>query len=377
MGKVIWLDGMMGVVVGDAIGNPVQFMDRERIAKRPAGPVIGMESGGVFNTPVGTWTDDSSMALATLSSILNKGKVDLHDIMMQFVKWVDEGEYTPFGKAFDMGNTCMRAIYNYKSKPDVGICGLREACDNGNGSLMRIMPACLYYYAMQKKNGMPIEEVMDGIHKISGLTHAHLRSKICCGMYYFMVKNILDGLGDADGSQNSNNLGMGTSEGSQKTEYSEQEAVDGFQKPGQSGFAGEKEQEEKPALKVLLHAGIREGMKYYGRDEESMRELEYLKRMFRWVTFKELPADEIRSSGYVIDSIEAAVWCLVTTDSFKECLLKAVNLGDDADTVGAIAGGLAGLYYGYENIPGEWLNVIKKREWIEKLSEQGKSDSAG
>ena len=83
--------------------------------------------------------------------------------------------------------------------------------------------------------------------------------------------------------------------------------------------------------------------------------------------FAAVPAAKIRSTGYVVDSLEAAIWSLIQTDSFREALLTAVNLGDDADTIGAIAGGLAALYYGYESIPEEWLSVIKRREWIEDL----------
>ncbi len=83
--------------------------------------------------------------------------------------------------------------------------------------------------------------------------------------------------------------------------------------------------------------------------------------------FARVPETQIRSTGYVIDTLEAAVWCLITTQSFEECLLKAVNLGDDADTTGAVAGGLAGLYYGYDAIPREWLAVLQKREWVEEL----------
>ena len=79
--------------------------------------------------------------------------------------------------------------------------------------------------------------------------------------------------------------------------------------------------------------------------------------------------DRIKSSGYVVDTLEAAVWSLITTDSFEQALLKAVNLGDDTDTVGAITGGLAGLYYGYDKIPADWLSAIKRREWIEGLCE--------
>jgi ADP-ribosylglycohydrolase len=95
--------------------------------------------------------------------------------------------------------------------------------------------------------------------------------------------------------------------------------------------------------------------------------MSYLGRLFDLNEFEAIPEAEIASSGYVVDSIEAAVWCLITTDTFKDCLLKAVNLADDTDTVAAIAGGIAGLYYGYEQVPKEWLSVIKRREWIEDM----------
>ena len=95
-----------------------------------------------------------------------------------------------------------------------------------------------------------------------------------------------------------------------------------------------------------------------------MTELARFGRLFNTDEFRKTPAADIRSSGYVLDTIEAAVWSLLTTDSLKAALLAAVNLGDDTDTVAAVAGGLAGLYYGYEAIPEEWLQTIQKREWI-------------
>ena len=151
MERNIWLDGVMGVVVGDALGCPVQFMSREEIADRPHGPVAGMEGYGTYNMPVGTWTDDSSMALATLSSIIDKGEADPTDIMTRFIAWYEDGEYTPFGEAFDIGNTCSCAIERYEQERDPMTCGGTSVRSNGNGSLMRIMPACLYYYDKQQK----------------------------------------------------------------------------------------------------------------------------------------------------------------------------------------------------------------------------------
>ena len=324
MEKNIWYDGAIGVIVGDALGCPVQFMSRKEIANRPQGPVIGMEGYGTYNMPVGTWTDDSSMTLATLASIVESGTVDLEDIMKQFVKWELDGEYTPFGEAFDEGNTCSTAIYNYNDDKDINTCGCMDEWSNGNGSLMRIIPGCLYYYELQKKSNISNLKAIEGIHALSGLTHDHMRSKICCGLYYFMIKSILN-----------------TST-----------------------------QEEKPLLEDILQDGIDEGLKQYSEDIANLTELAYVGRLANIREFKDTPVEKIRSTGYVIDTLEAAVWCLLTTNSYKDCLLKAVNLGDDTDTVGAVVGGLAGLYYGHECIPEEWLQVIQRREWIEDLCNQ-------
>lgn len=329
MKQNIWLDGMMGLVVGDALGVPVQFMTREEIRNRDAGFVTGMEAGGVYNMPEGTWSDDSSMALATLASIIEKKEANPADIMMRFVKWELKGEYTPFGEAFDQGNTCSNAIKKFSKLPDIKSCGVTGEYANGNGALMRILPVCLYYYDRQKRVCTSEDEVIEGIHVISGLTHNHIRSKVCCGLYYFMVKSIIDGI----------------------------------QSP------------QKPVLGVLLQEGIDNGLKYYGRDISNLAEMAHLGRLFHLFEFKDAKENEIRTTGYVVDSMEAAVWCLITTDSYKDCMLKVVNLGDDTDTVAAIAGGLAGLYYGYRAIPEEWLAAIKRRDWIEELCKQINSNN--
>jgi ADP-ribosylglycohydrolase len=78
----------------------------------------------------------------------------------------------------------------------------------------------------------------------------------------------------------------------------------------------------------------------------------------------ELPEDRINSSGYVVDTLDAALWCLLTTGCYTECVLKAVNLGGDADTTAAVAGGLAGLLYGAGSIPAEWVDALARRDWV-------------
>ena len=312
MDRNIWLDGIMGVIVGDALGDPVQFMSRDEILQRTRGPVTGMESGGAYNMPEGTWTDDGSMTLATLDSIRELGVIDPEDIMTRFVDWYEDGEYTPFGKAFDMGNTCSDAIERFEREHDPKTCGGTTEHSNGNGSLMRILPACLYAYA----KSLPADAAVRTVHEVSGLTHDHLRSKIACGLYYFCACAVLD---------------------------------------------------EEGSLTERLQKGLDKGFAYYEGDIRNRVELAYYGRLRDLPELAAAPESSIRSTGYVVDTIEASIWSLITTDSFRDCELKAVNLGDDADTVGAIAGGLAGLYYGYDAIPSEWLSVIKRREWIEEM----------
>ena len=318
MGRHIWLDGMMGLIVGDALGVPVQFMEKEEIITRTFGSVKSMESGGVYNMPAGTWSDDGSMALATLDSIVNNKKIDLQDIMDCFCKWELEGKYTQYGEAFDQGNTCTEAIYRYIKDKNIDTCGCVGENSNGNGSLMRILPACIFL-ALDEETSE--ENKMDLIHNVSGLTHNHLRSKMACGLYYAMVDALLH-----------------------------------------SG--------DKSSLENILQAGIDNGLKYYGNNRENYFEMTHFAKLFHLDELQRTDERNMRSGGYVIETIEAAVWCLITTDSLKECLLKVVNMGHDTDTVAAVAGGLAGLYYGVDAIPKEWLDKIMKKEYVEELCEK-------
>ena len=307
----MWKSGIMGVVVGDALGCPVQFESREEVARHP---VTGMRGFGTFDMPVGSWTDDSSLTLALRESIRRTGKIDYTDIMNNFVKWLYKGRFTPFGEAYDIGQGTMRAIRKYKYSHDPLRAGSRSENNNGNGSLMRIMPAVLY--CCEKE--LSPDEAIDIVHKVGSLTHAHIRANIACGLYYFMASSILTGEG---------------------------------------------------TLPERMQDGMDRGFAFYELNLTDHEELTHYDRMRDLTAFASLPEDQIRSTGYVVDALEAAVWSLLNTDSFRDALLKAVNLGDDTDTVGAIAGGLAGLYYGYEAIPEEWVDALQKREWVEELCE--------
>lgn len=309
----IWKDGMLGLIVGDALGVPVEFMSRTELMKNP---VTGMWEYGTHHQPRGTWSDDSSMALAELDSIRTVGTIDYTDMMERFSRWCMHGEYTPFGEVFDIGIATSRALMNYAKGIAPLESGGKTEWDNGNGSLMRILPVCLYLFERQKKVCTSENESIYMIHAVSALTHAHVRSQMACGIYYFLVKAIL---------------------------------------------------EEEGSLENRLQKGMDRAYQYYRQDLSNHRELENYKRLADLSEFKETPKEGIKSSGYVVDTLEAAVWCLLHSHSYKETVLMAVNLGEDTDTVGAVAGGLAGLYYKEEGIPQEWTQILQRREWIEEV----------
>ena len=252
--------GLMGLIVGDAVGVPVEFNPRDSFK------VNDMTGFGTYDLPAGSWSDDSSMMLATMESIVRLGEINTDDIMKNFVCWVNEGEFTPAEQ-----------------------CGGTAEWDNGNGSLMRILPLaftdCDY----------------ETVNAVSSLTHAHEISKAACRMYVYIARQLLQG----------------------------------------------------KMLDEIYNC--------FGMKQSTFERLPIL---------KDLTRDEIKSTGYVVDTLEAALWCNLKSCSYRECILLAVNLGDDTDTIAAVAGGLAGIIYGVggeQGIPEEWINQIARKEWIAEL----------
>lgn len=306
------LNGIMGLCVADALGVPVEFVDRNTLKKDP---VINMRGYGTYRQPAGTWSDDTSMVLCLVDS-LSKG-LDYTDIMTNFIKWFNEGTYTPYGEVFDIGIATRKALGRFAKGTTPLSCGGLSDSDNGKGSLMRILPIIFYLQANYGTDVTENDEAMAVIHNVSALTHAHKRSLIACGIFASVACMLI-------GEMN---------------------------------------------LSMAVEMGIYRAVEYYKKKDEFADEIKCYERISRR-DFIKTPVESIRSSGYVVDTLEAAIWCLLKTENYKDCVLMAVNLGEDTDTVAAVAGGLAGLYYGYESIPKEWLATIAKREYIESLCNQ-------
>lgn len=254
-----------GFAVGDALGVPYEFRCRDTFS------CTRMTGNGTWKQDVGTWSDDTSLVLATCDSIRKCGGIDLEDMMDRFLRWFYKAEYTARGEVFDCGSTTHSAITNRKNGASVKECGENGVRSNGNGSLMRILPLAF------------IPHTDADIDAVSSLTHAHKISCECCRVYISHISNIL------------------------------------------------KYGETKIPADIL-----------------------------------NLSRDDVKSTGYVEDSLVAALWCTGTSSCYSEAVLKAVDLGGDTDTIAALTGGLAGLQYGYESIPREWLELLANRELIDR-----------
>ena len=298
------LEVIKAVILGHAVADAVG-VPAEFKSRRTLkkSPVTDMTGYGTYNLPKGFWSDDTSMSLATLDS-LKSGKIDFDGIMKNFSAWYNMGEYTPRGEVFDIGGICLSAITKYDRGTPAEKCGSSDEYSNGNGSLMRIHPIALYLYGKD----MPLKEKLSLIRRASALTHSHERSRVACGIYSVILWELLD-------------------------------------EPTLSSF----------------ERGLSRARELY----EDNPELKTYSRIFE--NLSTLSEDKIKSSGYVVDTLEAAIYCIMTTKDYKNCVLKAVNLGEDTDTVAAIAGGLAGALYGFSAIPDEWLCTLKRRDYIEEL----------
>lgn len=303
------LGGVYGLAIGDALGVPVEFCSREMLDKDP---VKGLEAGGTHKQEKGTWSDDTSMVLATLDA-MSAGGLSLGMIMDNFKRWLVEAKYTAAGKVFDIGGTCSTAIQNYMRGEPLESCGAADERSNGNGSLMRMLPMVYYVYL---KYGLEVNPLaVDQIYRLSGLTHAHIISKVCCVYYVYMGMYIMEAGRD---------------------------------------------------LHSAIKAAVEAVERYYATEEEIPPVLNKDSLM----DYVSLNREDIESTGYVVHSLVASVWCLWNSSSYEEAVLKAVNLGADTDTTGAITGSLAGIWYGMENIPTEWLNELKNSRGIMAICER-------
>ena len=308
---------LLGLAVGDALGVPVEFISRH---VRQRDPVTGLRAYGTHHQPAGTWSDDSSLTFCLAETLARPGGLaaapDLADFGRRTINWLDNGYWTAHNQRFDVGGATRAAIQSLKRGVPPSQAGPRSEFDNGNGALMRILP--LVFHQIWQAENLDLNAAWALTEAVASVTHGHPRSTLGCFLYLLAARGLVNGL-------------------SPIAAYEQMQAL------------------ANPWLQTGSIPAVVED-KYYQRILSG--------------SIRDLVETEIKSSGYVVHTLEAALWCLLKHDTYAATVLAAVNLGDDTDTTGAVAGGLAGLAYGEGGIPAEWLAGLARRADIEDLAQR-------
>ena len=269
-------------------------------------PIDDMIGGGPFGLQAGQWTDDTSMALCLAQSLVEKQGFDAADQMARYLRWYEDGHLSSTGVCFDIGSTVRAALQKYRETNDP-YAGATDPYTAGNGSIMRLAPVPMYYARD------PVQAI-----ELSGLSSRTTHGAAAC----------------IDACRYFGGLIVGALQGTDKSTL-----LAPYYTPAPGYWVAN----------PLLTAEISE---------------------VAAGSFKNRQPPEIKGSGYVVKSLEAALWAFYHSEDFREGCLLAANLGDDADTTAAVYGQIAGAYYGMANIPADWLEKVALRETIDALARQ-------
>ena len=270
-------------------------------------PVLKMTPCIKKGLPKGSWGDSTSLMLATTYAITKKG-INYDYIAENCVSWFTSNKFCSVSESFGIGKSTLKSLVRFtqREKPAYE-CGENSINDNGNSSLKLMLP--LVFYLTAKKETK--EKVYEIIKKVCSITHRHELSICACYIYVHYIMFILN---------------------------------------GNNKFA---------AIKKLKSVDF---------SMFSNATLQYYSRILVGNIY-ELDIDEIKSSSFVVDTLESVLWCFLKSDNFKDCLIATTNIGGDTSTIGALAGSIAGIYYGTNNIPKDWIDNVRKKEYLTEISE--------
>ena len=299
---------LIGLAVGDALGAAVEFRSPGTFP-----PVTGYRDGGPHGLPPGGWTDDTSMALALGDSIglanqeSNAAGWDLDDQAGRYVRWYQSGMYSVTGRCFDIGIQTSDALHRFESTGDARTAGPTDDQQSGNGSIMRLAPVPIAGRHLFPDH---IGELATLAAESSLPTHGSEQCQSACRLMAVQLAALIGG--------------------------ESKDAVLAADWPARVEL-------ERTAPLHPLIAEIANG------------------------SFRRRQPPEIVGSGWVVRSLEAALWAIDRSDNFADAVLAAVNLGDDADTTGAVCGQYAGAIYGESGIPPEWRDGLMRRDLIDPV----------
>lgn len=296
-------DRKRGALLGLAVGDSLGAAV-EFQGRGTFEPVKGYRDGGPHPAvKAGDWTDDTSMALALGDSIAEGW--DPADQIKRYCEWMEIGRYTIPGYCFDIGNTTQRALFRFLQDRRNPFCGDTSADASGNGSIMRLAPVPIFFSNCYPNN---IQDILDFAEQSSATTHASQSCVSACKYMALIMAAMIEG----------------------------------------EDRATVLDSQWKPALELLINP-------------------DFCPAVAKVVKGSYKLGKPIRGSGYVVESLEAALWSFCWAEDFEDAVLTAVNLGDDADTTGAVCGQIAGAYFGESGIPQHLLEGLGGRTMIEEV----------
>ena len=341
--------GLYGLLIGDALGVPYEFHSAAEIPSYSdieMNPPSGFERAHRGVEP-GTWSDDGAQALCLLDSIITCGKFDLKDFSDKLLSWYQEGKWAVDGMVFDIGIQTGEALMAYKSGMAPEKCGMVRPNGKGNGALMRTLPLALWH------NGTDKELVIDA-HSQCLITHGNICNQVCCALYCLVARSLLN---DSDFDQALENAIQVL-----RNIYREMPVTVqvGLHTPLCRPYKRIKQEGNGVIyMRSLPHSVTEQPLAELLQMPEYEQELE-------WSVRPDEPW-EGSGSGYVVDCLRSAFMIMKHATSYEEAVKQAIMLGDDTDTTACVTGGLAGILFGFENIPSRWYNALRGKENVENL----------
>ena len=332
---------LLGLAVGDAVGTTLEFKPRDSYA-----PLTDMVGGGPFGLRPGEWTDDTAMALALADSLLAHPDLDEADLMRRFVDWHDNGTYSCTGTCFDIGITTRQALARWK-KTGNPVAGSTDPNTAGNGSLMRLAPVAVRHWRDRTR-------LRDVAARQSRTTHAAPEAVDACVAWAELLADAIEGARRSEvlRSRSADTNIAKTLCPAVTTEFAESRGL-----RATTEFAGSAG--SVAATEFAAFRGLRATTEFAGA-----------LRPILAGSWRGKDRTAIRATGYVVHSLEASLWSMGASGDVRSAVLRAANLGEDADTTAAITGQLAGALYGSDGIPEEWRRTVAWEPRIMGIAEK-------
>jgi ADP-ribosyl-[dinitrogen reductase] hydrolase len=310
------LKGMLtGLAVGDMLGAPVEFKDPSEFE-----PITEPIEGGSFNLPKGYWTDDTSMALCLADSLLALSGYNSYDVMNRYWLWCSTGYRSSTGKCFDIGSQTSFEINNYMRTGGFVKADTPRISNAGNGAIVRLAPVIIAAYRHRKP-----EDILRMARVSARETHYSYEAELATEVFASLLLRVI--------------------ESKDKSKIC-------------------KQRKQNPFLRFI---SFDDEIEINGEPPAFFSYFKIYDKIIHAIDFDK---STLNTNGYIIHSLQVAVWAFKNYDNFKDGALAVVNLGGDADTNCAIYGQLAGAYYGHTGIPYKWRRTLFQESAISSLADK-------